>query len=551
MTPMELAAVASAAVPGLNLTACASDPDDAADFDAAMLLDADRKRWRVRSPKHPEASTRLETELLVLSAFSPGIRAELPFLMPTVAGTVRQGELTTFVYSHLSGRSRSVEELAAGGAAVATEIGAAMAAIHDLPQALVDAADLPSYTANEFRQRRLNELDQAATTGKIPAALLRRWEHAMEDVALWKFNPCVVHGDLHEDNILLNGTRVSAVTGWTDLRVGDPADDFAWLVAVHDQPFIEAVQKAYTTARKETPDRHLIRRAALSAEFALAQWLVKGIAAADQQMIDEAVDMLRTLEHDIATYGGQPITTEPEASAAPAVPAAPSAVTGSAAPAAVGTTAVGSSAVGTAAVGTTAGKSTGGSTAVGTPENSGTESATAPEKKVLNPEAGVGDAATSTGPRGASAELPAGSSKVSVAKIPSPPASPAPSGSAGQHPAVPAPPPPSTPPEIGQKATAAASPQADADQPQPDADEPAHEAVQPAQEPADQPADVDATQRADIGDAVTATGAPVTAGDQVPEQQPDGATRSGATAVQGDPNDTRTTALKVIPLHTN
>ena len=70
MTPMELAAVASAAVPGLNLTACASDPDDAADFDAAMLLDADRKRWRVRSPKHPEASTRLETELLVLSAFS-------------------------------------------------------------------------------------------------------------------------------------------------------------------------------------------------------------------------------------------------------------------------------------------------------------------------------------------------------------------------------------------------------------------------------------------------------------------------------------------------
>ncbi|MDQ6754810.1 MAG: macrolide 2'-phosphotransferase [Actinomycetota bacterium] len=317
MTPIELAAVASAAVPGLTPTACAPEPDDAADFDSAMLLDADRKRWRVRSPKHPEASARLETELLVLRAFAPGIRAELPFLMPTVAGTVRQGDLTTFVYSHLSGRPEPVEELVAGGTPVAREIGAAMAAIHDLPPDLVNNADLPSYTANEFRQRKLNELDQAATTGKIPAPLLRRWEHALEDVALWRFSPCVVHGDLHEDNILVEGQRVTAITGWTDLRIGDPADDFAWLVAVQDQGFVDAVQEAYSAARKESPDRHLLRRAALSAEFALAQWLVKGVGAGNAQMIAEAEDMLRTLERDITAYGGQPISAEPPVVSAP------------------------------------------------------------------------------------------------------------------------------------------------------------------------------------------------------------------------------------------
>ncbi|HEY8294000.1 MAG TPA: macrolide 2'-phosphotransferase [Micrococcaceae bacterium] len=317
MTPIELAAVASAAVPGLTPTACAPEPDDAADFDSAILLDADRKRWRVRSPKHPEASARLETELLVLRAFAPGIRAELPFLMPTVAGTVRQGDLTTFVYSHLSGRPEPVEELVAGGIPVAREIGAAMAAIHDLPPDLVNNADLPSYTANEFRQRKLNELDQAATTGKIPASLLRRWEHALEDVALWRFSPCVVHGDLHEDNILVEGRRVTAITGWTDLRIGDPADDFAWLVAVQEQGFVDAVQEAYSAARKESPDRHLLRRAALSAEFALAQWLVKGVGAGNAQMIAEAEDMLRTLERDITAYGGQPISTEPPVVSAP------------------------------------------------------------------------------------------------------------------------------------------------------------------------------------------------------------------------------------------
>lgn len=311
-TPIELAAVASAAVPGLTPIAVAPAPDDTADFDAALLVDAQNKRWRVRSPKHGEASARLETELLVLRVFTPAIRAELPFLMPTVAGTVRQGNLSTFVYAHLSGRPEPVEALIAGGEKLAGELGAAIAAIHDLPSALVSNADLPTYTANEFRQRRLNELDQAATTGKIPSALLRRWEHALEDVALWKFNPSVVHGDLHEDNILIDDGSVAAVSGWTDLRVGDPADDLAWLVALHDPEYVDQVAAAYVAHRRETPDRHLMRRAALSAEFALAQWLVKAVAADNAEMISEAEEMLATLAHDIATYGGQPISTEPE-----------------------------------------------------------------------------------------------------------------------------------------------------------------------------------------------------------------------------------------------
>ncbi|TQJ41597.1 phosphotransferase family enzyme [Arthrobacter sp. SLBN-112] len=309
--PIELAAIATAAVPGLTPTAVSSAPDDPADFDSALLLDSEGKRWRVRSPRHAEASARLETEFLVLRAFAPAVRAELPFLMPTVAGSVRLGTLTTFVYSHLSGTTRSVEELTSGPAGLAQEIGSALAAVHDLPRSLVSNADLPSYTPNEFRQRRLNELDQAATTGKIPAALLRRWEHAMEDVSLWRFNPCVVHGDLHEDNLLVEAGRVTAVTGWTDLRIGDPADDFAWLVASNEQDFIDAVLKAYTSSRRDVPDQHLLRRAALSAEFALAQYLVKGLAAGDQDMVSEAEDMLKSLASDIAEYGGRPISVEP------------------------------------------------------------------------------------------------------------------------------------------------------------------------------------------------------------------------------------------------
>lgn len=243
---------------------------------------------------------RLETELQVLRAFTPGVRAELPFLVPHVAGTVRIGDLRTFVYSHIEGSTRSLDDLAAGGRELAREIGRSIAAIHELPRTLVSEADLPAYEANEVRQRRLNELDQAATTGRIPSDLLRRWEHALEDVSLWRFNPTVIHGDIHEDNLLLAAGRVCAVTGWTDLSVGDPADDFAWLAATQDAHFSDEVHAAYLGARTDATDDHLLRRASLAAEFALAQWMVRGLALGDEDMIEEAEEMMRTLSADLA-----------------------------------------------------------------------------------------------------------------------------------------------------------------------------------------------------------------------------------------------------------
>ncbi len=296
---MELAAIASAAVPGLAPTGVAGAPDDAADFDSALLVDDAGKQWRVRSPRHAEASMRLETELQALRAFTPAVKAELPFLIPHMAGSVRQGELSTFVYSHLTGTTRPLEALTAGGRRMAQELGRVIAAIHELPKDMVQRADLPSYEANEYRQRKLNELDQAATTGKIPSILLRRWEHALEDVALWRFSPTVVHGDLHEDHLLIAAGRVSAVTGWTDLCIGDPAEDFAWLAAAEDTAFVDAVYAAYIEARATAVDPHLSRRAALAAEFALAQWLVRGVALEDPAMVHEAEDMLATLEEDV------------------------------------------------------------------------------------------------------------------------------------------------------------------------------------------------------------------------------------------------------------
>ncbi len=315
-TPELLAAVAAAAVPGVAPVATGPSPDDAADFRSCVVQDAAGKRWRVRSPLTTEASMRLETEHLVLQAFTPSIRSHLPFHLPTVAGSVAQGELRTFVYSHLPGSTLSLRELqrqntdpeppvhapspsAAPRAPLAVQIGRALGALHSLPRALVMDADLPAYSAEQCRKRMLHDLDRAATTGLIPGALLRRWEEALEDTTLWQFSTRVVHGDLHEDNITVDHGALASFTGWSDLHVGDPAEDFSWLVGMGDPAFADTVLEAYSVAAVQPPDRHLLRRAHLKAEFALAEWLVRGVDRNIPSMVDNAQRMLDTLARDV------------------------------------------------------------------------------------------------------------------------------------------------------------------------------------------------------------------------------------------------------------
>jgi hypothetical protein len=54
----------------------------------------------------------------------------------------------------------------------------------------------------------------------------------------------------------------------------------------------------------------------LAAEFALAQWLVRGIAADDEEMAAEAEAMLQELEADVEEHGGQVISAAPTGSSA-------------------------------------------------------------------------------------------------------------------------------------------------------------------------------------------------------------------------------------------
>jgi aminoglycoside phosphotransferase (APT) family kinase protein len=168
---------------------------------------------------------------------------------------------------------------------------------------------VPAYSAEDYRQRRLAELDIAARSGALPPGLLARWERSLEDVSRWRFVATPTHGDLAAAHILVDRVgargpahaRVSGLTDWGEACVADPADDLAWVVLTADEDAVDTVLEAYAMARREQPDRHLLERARLAGELALVRWLNAGLAADDSAVVDEAQQAIRSLAYRLET----------------------------------------------------------------------------------------------------------------------------------------------------------------------------------------------------------------------------------------------------------
>jgi aminoglycoside phosphotransferase (APT) family kinase protein len=298
-SPLVLAALASAAVPGLHPCSVRGTEVSGNDFDTAVVTDSKDRRWVVRAPQRAAAGAQLESEMALLAHLADPTRATLPFAVPAPAGsaTLPEGGRCV-VYPYLPGSPLHPGDLAPGPG-LAAALGRALATLHDVPRSVVEDAGMPVYEATEYRERRLSELDRAASTGHVPARLLARWEKALEDVGRWRFQSCVVHGDLVAEHVLVDDGQVVGMLDWSEARVADPADDLAWIAVGADSEALDSVLESYAVSRTDSPDRHLAVRARLAGELALARWLLHGVRHDDASVVDDATLMLRDLSGDV------------------------------------------------------------------------------------------------------------------------------------------------------------------------------------------------------------------------------------------------------------
>lgn len=304
-----LAARATAAVPGLQLVST-TDMTDERKL-AALATDSESRAWVIELPQTDAEESEVRERVPALRAMGDGLRSRLPFGVPKVHGEQNVRGRTLTVAEWLPGFRTNVKSVTEG---LARAIGEAMAGLHQIPASALYEQGRTINTANEAQRIAVGIVDRAAQTTLLPQSLLRRWEAAYEDPDLWQFEPTIVHGSLRLDDFLVEGERVTAITGWRSLHVGDPARDIAWVTAPAMKDIANAIETAYRSQRPGS-DKRLFQRGRFWAELDIARWLLHGVDSGNEEITKDATALINDLHDrvggDLDNALTEPITQTP------------------------------------------------------------------------------------------------------------------------------------------------------------------------------------------------------------------------------------------------
>lgn len=300
-TPFTLAALATSAVPGLNVLGTREHSGDGDGAFTSAVLVTDDGDVIIRVPRNAAAEVQQSAELLGLAALADGARDALPFAVPTPRGITRAGDTRAVVTTFIEGGRVKAEDIQAD-ALLLQPVAEALAAIHTLPAALVQQGGLPMRTAQDARAQAARLIARATQTHLLPEPVRRRWEETLASSTLWDFAPTVVHGSLTAEQLIVADDRIVGILGWDALAADDPALDLAWLLASGTET-LESVLARYTVIREVTGLRELRMRAHFYHQLELARWLLHGIDTHDSAVVDDAVGMLDRLVDRLSHLG--------------------------------------------------------------------------------------------------------------------------------------------------------------------------------------------------------------------------------------------------------
>lgn len=298
-SPLILAALAKDAVPQFDFAQVKHlDGGTSGAFDAALLTSKSGEHFVVRMANSPSAGTELEAEIRAIKSFTPVIRLNLPFEVSQLIGDTQDSDgQRAMVFNFVYGNSIEIAQVEAISD-LTLSIATAVATIHKLPAEIVQAAGFPELDPASNLKYRVSELDRAAQTGKVPPVLLQRWESALEDVNLFRYQPTVIHGSLNGHSMLELDGKVSGVLHWSGLRIADPAEDLSWILGGAAPELSRNLMARYYEARAGA-DSNIWPRALLYSELELTRWLLHGYSNGNQEIIEDAFGMLLVLTEEV------------------------------------------------------------------------------------------------------------------------------------------------------------------------------------------------------------------------------------------------------------
>jgi aminoglycoside phosphotransferase (APT) family kinase protein len=290
-----LAALAADAAPGFTFRSyrrVETNPD----IDQLQLWDQDGASYQLLIPATPAGESEVAIELQALKIIEPH-QEILGIDAPRLIGQSMDSDGTgALLLTLLGGETTDLAKYAPG--LFSQSIGEVLARIHNLSPEIIRDAGLLEYDAAGILRNKVAEIDSIAQTGRVPAALLSRWEAATEDIGLFRFHPTVIHGNVSQETVMVNSQKVKGLSGWSSLKVGDPAEDLRWLTGGALRTTLEDTILNYRAAR-ESADENISQRAQLYSELELGSWLVYCIANKDEKEISQAEDMIAELRDQL------------------------------------------------------------------------------------------------------------------------------------------------------------------------------------------------------------------------------------------------------------
>lgn len=297
MSELELAALAAAAVPGMQIRQIRGDLVNVDSGQWLRLVDARGAQWLAWAPSssiNRDSMVRYVQTLDVLGqATDSGL---LPWVAPQIAGSVfREGGGEVFVSEYPGGAALSISDLSGGGLLPAS-VGSALAALHELPVESFKAACRRYADATLTRQALRSLIKRHADA--IPSRLRSRWLDALDEDSLWGFDPVPLHGCLSAANVFAYEGAVVGMTRFDQAAVGDPAADLVWLMYYASDDFLNVFEESYAMNRS-IADLHLLTRAQLLSEIETLRWYARGFAADDRSWREQGLSALKDLDSDI------------------------------------------------------------------------------------------------------------------------------------------------------------------------------------------------------------------------------------------------------------
>ena len=290
-----LAALAADAAPGFTFRSyrrVETNPD----IDQLQLWDQDGASYQLLIPATPAGESEVAIELQALKIIEPHqelLGVDTPRLIGQSMDSDGAGAL---LLTLLGGETTDLAKYAPG--LFSKSIGEVLARIHNLSPEIIREAGLLEYDPASILKNKVAEIDSIAQTGRVPAALLSRWEAATEDIGLFRFHPTVIHGNVSQETVMVSFQKVNGLSGWSSLKVGDPAEDLRWLTGGALRTTLEDTILNYRAAR-ETADENISQRAQLYSELELGSWLVYCIANKDEKEISQAENMIAELRDQL------------------------------------------------------------------------------------------------------------------------------------------------------------------------------------------------------------------------------------------------------------